>query len=140
MYRILFITTVVLVLLGNTAIAQADKYVSTGWCRFQQGEWDKEWVPSADAGFTINSYSREIRFDHTTWASHTLKIDRTENSLTADGTSLITYYCTEPANGDKWEVKFSEWTVFDEAVYYNYYQIEIKNPSALMRFMTKKAD
>ncbi|MDM8004345.1 MAG: hypothetical protein QUS66_15845 [Bacteroidota bacterium] len=140
MYRIFFITTVALILLGNTAMAQAERYVSTGWCRFQQGEWGKEWVPNSDAGFTIDSNSREIRFDHTTWASHTLKIDRTENSSTPEGIPLITYYCTEPANGDKWEVRFNEWTVFDESAYYHYYLIEIKNPSASMRFMTKKAE
>ncbi len=140
MYRILFITTVVLTLLGNRAMAQADKYVSTGWCRFQQGEWDKEWVPNSDASFTIHNSSQEIRFENTTWASHSLKIDRTENSKTAEGTPLIIYYCTEPSNGDKWELKFNEWTVFDEAGYYYYFLIEIKNPSASMRFMTRKAD
>lgn len=140
MYRIFFITTMLLSLLGNPAMAQADKYVSTGWCRFQQGKWDKEWVPSSDASFTINSKSGEIRFDHTTWASHSLKIDRTENSSTSEGIPLVTYYCTEPSNGDKWELKFSEWTVFDESGYYYYFMIEIKNPAATMRFMTKKAD
>jgi hypothetical protein len=140
MYRIFFIIPVVLILLGNTAMAQADKYVSTGWCRFQQGEWNKAWVPGSDASFTINSNSGEIIFDHTTWASHSLKIDRTEDSSTAEGIPLKIYYCTEPANGEKWELRFNEWTVFDEAAYYHYYRIEIKNPAATMRFMTKKAD
>lgn len=140
MYRIFFLATVMLTLAGSTVMAQANKYVSTGWCRFQQGAWEKEWVPNSDASFTINNESREIRFDHTTWASHSLKIDRIENSQTGEGVPLIIYYCTEPANGDKWELKFNEWTVFDEAGYYHYYQIEIKNPAASMRFMTKKTD
>lgn len=140
MYRIFFITTVILTLAGSTVMAQADKYVSTGWCRFQQGAWEKEWVPNSDAGFTINIESREIRFDHTTWAPHLLKIDRTENSQTAEGVPLIIYYCTEPDNGDKWELKFNEWTVFDEATYYHYFQIEMKSPSGQVRFMTKKTE
>lgn len=140
MYRKFFITIVVLILLGGTAMAQADKYISTGWCRFQQGEWDKEWVPNSDASFTINNNSREIRFDHTTWASHTLKIDRIENSQTEAGVPLVIYHCTEPASGEQWVLRFNEWTVFDEAAYYNYFQIEMKSPAASMRFMTKKAD
>lgn len=123
-----------------TARAQADNFVSTGYCRFQQGAWEKEWAQSQDASFVINRTNGEIRFDHTTWASHLFKIERIENSLTEEGNPLIIYHCTEPDNGSQWELKFNEWTVFDEATYYHYYQIEIKSPSTLMRFMTKKAD
>jgi|GEM_PF-3559148 len=140
MYRLYFFTIVLLSITSINAMAQADNYVSTGYCRFRQGVWEKEWVQSSDASFIINHDSGEIRFDHTTWASHSLKIDRSENSQTEEGVPLIIYYCTEPANGDKWELRFNEWTVFDEAIYYYYYQIEIKNPYSLMRFMTKKAD
>jgi hypothetical protein len=123
----------------NSALAQTENYVSTGYCMFRQGSWEKEWTTSSDAGFIINRDSGEIRFDHTTWASHSLKINRTENSQTEEGIPLIVYHCTEPANGDQWEVRFNEWTLFDEAGYYHYYQIELKSPSALIKFMTRKA-
>lgn len=140
MYRVFLITILALTLCGNMIMAQTGNYVSTGLCMFRQGVWDKEWIPNSDASFAIDNDSREIRFDHTTWASHTLKIDRIENSQTEEGVPLIIYHCTEPATGEKWVLRFSEWTVFDEAAYYKYYQIEMKSPDASMRFMTKKAD
>lgn len=125
---------------SQAAIAQPDNYVSTGYCMFRQGAWEKEWIQSSDAGFIINNDSREIRFDHTTWASHSLKIDLIENSQNEEGVALIIYHCTEPATGEKWELKLNEWTVFDEAAYYPYFQIEMKSPSGLVRFMTKKTE
>lgn len=122
------------------ATAQTDKYVSTGYSKLRQGAWDKEWIASSDAGFVINRDSGEIRFDHTTWASHSLKINRAENSQTEEGGPLTIYHCAEPANGDRREVKINEWTVFDEAGCYHYYQIELKSPDGLMRFMTRKSE
>ena len=140
MYRALLITSLALTMCCNTIMAQTGKYVSTGYCMFRQGAWDKEWAPNSDASFTIDNDSRDIRFDHTTWASHSLKIDRIDNSQNEESVPLIIYYCTEPANGEKWEVMLNEWSVFDEAGYYLYYQIEMKSPSALIRFMTRKVD
>ncbi len=140
MKRIFFITTVVLTICSNSIIAQADKYVSTGYCMLRQGAWDKDWVANSDASFSFDLNLKEIRFEHTNWAPHTLKVDRIENLNTEEGVPLVVYHCTESANGDKWELRFNEWTVFDEAVRYYYYQIELKSPSATMKFMTKKAD
>jgi len=140
MNRIFFITIVALAICSNTIMAQADKYVSTGYCIFRQGAWDKDWVANSDASFAIDKDAKEIRFEHTVWAPHTLKVDRIDNLKTEEGFPLVVYHCTEPANGDQWELRFNEWTVFDEAAFYQYFQIEIKSPAATMRFMTKKAD
>lgn len=121
-------------------MAQADNYASTGYCMYRQGAWDKEWVANSDARFSIGKDSGQILFTHTTWASHSLKIDRTENSQTEGGVPLIIFHCTEPADGSQWELRINEWTVFDEAGYYPYFQIEMKSPSGLVRFMTKRID
>lgn len=140
MQRIYCLSILLMTLLSIKALAQADSYVSTGYCRFRQGAWEKDWVQNQDASFVINPTDGEIRFDHTTWASHLLKIESVENSQTEEGVPLIIYHCTEPANGTQWELKFNEWTVFDEATFYHYFLIELKNSSTLMRFMTRKAD
>lgn len=140
MSRIYYLAFVILSISINQAMAQAENYVSTGYCMFRQGAWEKAWTQSSDAGFVINIDSGEIRFDHTKWASHLFKIDRTENSHTGEGVPMIIFHCTEPANGSGWEVRFNEWTVFDEAGYYHYYEFELKSPSAQMKFMTRKGD
>lgn len=140
MYRIFYFAIVLLSFGTLNSIAQADSYLSTGYTRFQQGVWDKEWVPDSEASFVINRESGEIRFDHAAWASRLLKITGIENSQTEEGTPLIIYNCTEPANGSQWEVRFNEWTVFDEASYYHYYRIDIISPTDRIRFMTRKCE
>jgi len=139
-YRISFLILVLLTICVNPAQAQEDNYVSTGYCRFMQGGWEKGWTPGSEASFVINRESGEIRFDHAAWASRLLKINRIENSQTEEGTPLIIYNCTEPANGSQWELRFNEWTVFDEASYYHYYRIDLISATDRIRFMTRKSE
>jgi hypothetical protein len=96
MYRTCLLTAVLLTVCSLTVRARTDKYVSTGYCRFLQGAWEKSWTSATDASFSINIESGELRFDHTVWAPHSLKIDRIENSKTEEGSPLIIYHCTEP--------------------------------------------
>lgn len=120
------------------AIGQSDRFLSTGYSALQENGW-KDWTTSSDAGFVIDYDSLEIRFEHTSWASHIFKINNSENSETEDGIPMIIFTCTDVESGEPWEIKFNEWKLYDGFTYYWYYRFTLKNPSGTVRFMTRKA-